>query len=736
MKILNLSLVALAFMGACSAVETRFWQQGDRTDFEKGTLHHLSLRSDGRVFLAPEFPEIFDSSTPYLWAIAADSKGNLYTAGGGSGSGSAKLFVIDGAGKSRTFAELEGLEIHALALDSKDQLYAATDPDGKVYKIGADGKASVFYDPHQKYIWAMAFNSKGDLFVATGDQGEIHRVTRDGKGSVFFKTEETHARSLAIDAHDNLVVGTEPGGLIVQVSPAGQGFVLYQAPKREITAVAIARNGAIYAAGVGNKTPAIPATPVPQPAPVVSSGPAPTPPTGPAPPRNPPPTFSLTAPAIAGGSDVYRINPDGSPRKVWSSSQDIVYAIGFDPADLPIVGTGNKGRIFRLDSDVASTLLLDASPTQVTGFGRGSKGELYAVTGNIGRVYRLGPAFEKSGSFESEVLDAGSFAYWGRLSYRGLGSIAVSTRSGNLNRPENNWSPWAQLAADPNVATVCESCGGGRSSSPSARFLQYKLELTSTAATSAPEVSYVELAYLPKNVAPIVDEIEATPPNYRFPAQSLSLTPSTNITLPPLGQHRRNSSGPGLELGSSQTLNYAKGFVGARWSASDENGDTLLYRVDIRGVKESDWKLLKDNVKEKYLTWDSSAFPDGEYVIRVTASDSPSNPRNQALEASLVSDPFLIDNTPPQILNLAATTSGNRIEVRWKARDGRSDIDKAEYSVNGGEWLLIQPVTKLSDSPEEEYHLVIERTAPGEQVIAVRVSDEYDNQTVDKVVVK
>src|SRR5579864_1379481 len=265
MKIFKFLAVFSAAIATCFAVETRFWQQGDRTDFEKGSLKHLSLRSDGRVFLAPEFPEIFDSSTPYLWAIASDSKGNLYTAGGGSGSGSAKLFVIDAAGKSRTLAELEGLEIHALALDSKDQLYAATDPDGKVYKIGADGKASVYYDPHQKYIWAIAFNSKGDLFVATGDQGEIHRVTRDGKGSVFFKTEETHARSLAIDAHDNLIVGTEPGGLILRVSPAAQGFVLYQAPKREITAVAIAPDGAIYAAAVGNKTP-VSAPPPPTPA--------------------------------------------------------------------------------------------------------------------------------------------------------------------------------------------------------------------------------------------------------------------------------------------------------------------------------------------------------------------------------------------------------------------------------------------------------------------------------------
>jgi hypothetical protein len=737
MKILQFSVVALATLGACFAVETRFWEQGDRSDFEKGSLHHLSLRSDGRIFPAPEFTEIFDSSTPYLWAIAADSKGNLYAAGGGSGSGSAKLFVIDAAGKSRTFAELEGLEIHALVLDSSNQVYAATDPDGKVYKIGADGKPQVFYDPHQKYIWAMAFNAKGDLFIATGDQGEIHRVTRDGQGSVFFKTEETHARSLAIDAQDNLIVGTEPGGLILRVSPSGQGFVLYQAPKREITAVAVSKDGAIYAAGVGNKAPSLPApAPLPQPTPAAIAAVSPGPSMGISPQRaTPPPTFATGPPAISGGSEVYRINPDGSPRKAWWNAQDIVYAIGFDPNGQPLLGTGNRGKIYRLDSDGISTELLDASPTQVTGFGRGSKGELYAVTGNIGRVYRLGPSFEKSGSFESEVLDAASFSYWGRISYRGKGNVAVFTRSGNLNRPESNWSPWARLGADSGAEVICDSCGGGRTTSPPARFLQYKIELAPSAAASVPEVSYVEIAYLPKNVAPIVDGVEITPPNYRFPSPVLSITPSNSITLAPIGQPHRTSSSPALEIGSSQTLNYAKGYIGARWAASDEDGDSLLYKVEIRGVKESGWKLLKDTVKEKYLSFDSTAFPDGEYVVRVTASDSPSNPRDQALEESLAGDPFLIDNTPPQILKLSAAVSGTKVEVRWKAQDARSNIDKAEYSVNGGEWLLIQPVSKLSDSPEEEYHLVIDR-APGEQVIAVRVIDEYDNQAVDKVVVK
>jgi hypothetical protein len=135
------------------------------------------------------------------------------------------------------------------------------------------------------------------------------------------------------------------------------------------------------------------------------------------------------------------------------------------------------------------------------------------------------------------------------------------------------------------------------------------------------------------------------------------------------------------------------------------------------------------------LSFDSTSFPDGEYLIRVTATDAPSNPPGQALTGALVSDPFLIDNSPPQILNLTAARAGNGIEVRWKARDARSLIEKAEYSLNGGEWLLAQPITRLLDSPEGEFRLHLE-TGAGEQVIAVRVTDEFGNQTTEKAVVR
>ena len=55
MKTIRLLLVALAALATALAVDTHFWQHGERSDFESGTLKNLSLRADGRIFLAPEF---------------------------------------------------------------------------------------------------------------------------------------------------------------------------------------------------------------------------------------------------------------------------------------------------------------------------------------------------------------------------------------------------------------------------------------------------------------------------------------------------------------------------------------------------------------------------------------------------------------------------------------------------------------------------------------------------------
>ena len=165
------------------AVDTSTWQHTTMADFEKGTMTRLSLSSQGHLAPSPALRDVFDPSLPFLWAIARDSKGTVYVGGGGLGGAKAKLFSIAG-NQTKLVAELDGISVQAIAIDAQDRVYAATSPDGKVYRIDANGTASVFYDPKTKYIWSLAFGRNGDLFVATGDQGEIHKVTPAGTPSI------------------------------------------------------------------------------------------------------------------------------------------------------------------------------------------------------------------------------------------------------------------------------------------------------------------------------------------------------------------------------------------------------------------------------------------------------------------------------------------------------------------------------------------------------------------------
>ena len=717
----------------CFAVETHVWEQSDQASFARGTPKKLSIRSDGHLTLAPALKELDSTGVPYLWSIAQDSAGTLYYAGGAPTGATTKVFTLGPNNKGKVFAELPGLEVHALAIDRENRVYAAVLPDAKIYRIDRSGKPELFFDPKCKYIWAMTFDSAGNLLVATGEEGLIYKVSPDGKGSVFFRTEEAHARSMIIDSAGNLIVGTEPGGLVFRITPQGQSFVLYQTDKREVTALA-EHDGSIYAAAVGSKTSAVTVTGAPPVLPSTKPPVQPTgaPKTGATPPSLAPPVGSIKA-AVSGGSELYRIQKNGFAEKIWNSSTDLIYSIAFSQDGKPLLATGNKGLVYQVDSPELFTQLLDIPPTQVTALLQGKNGVLYAATGNVGNLYSIGPTLERTGTLESEVFDTGDFSYWGKAHVTSTfqnGALKLETRSGNLNRPQSNWSPWAPVVINKL---------GGQVQSPPARFLQYRLTATSaateqqTSTDASPEVSTVDIAFLPKNIAPRIEQIDIAPFNYRQSATSSLLersvmpagSPST-ITVPAVGSRPASLPSPSAAAAASATLQYHKGYLTLRWSAGDPNNDSLTFKVELRAKNDKLWRVLKDSLQDRFYAFDTTAFPDGEYVARITASDAPDNTPAEALTSSLDSDTFTIDNTPPQIINVKSTPEGARRKITFTSTDALSWIDKAEYSVNGREWALLNPVNRVSDSQSLDYQLEVD----SQSIIAVRVFDNSDNVAV------
>jgi len=734
-------LPVLLLLSFVFAEGTRTWEQSKFEDLIKGTNKGVAVRSTGGLELAPAFTALSTTPSTYIWSIASDREGNLYAASGSP----ARVYRITPDGKSTVIFEPQELQAQALVVDKSGAIYAATNPDGKVYKIerhpasaGKGGKdksptdkgavdspwsSSVYFEPGTKYIWDLLLDDAGNLYVATGDHGEIFRVTPKGEHSVFFKSDEAHIRVMAFDAKGNLIAGSDGSGLVYRISPSGEGFVLYSAPKKEITALAIDKTGNIYAAGVGEKrsgttAPSFPSAPVSIPTSPSSAS------TGPpsgivitaSPASTSPASISFPSPSSAsgGGSEIYRIAPDGSPSRLWSSHEDIVYALAFDQHGRLLAGTGNRGHVFAISGEDEFTDLIKASATQVTAFASAPQDGLYASTSNLGKVFLLSATPESEGSYESDVFDAHIFSRWGRAEFRGAGNAELFARSGNVDNPDRNWSTWQKI----------EQRKDSEVSVPPARFIQWKAVLRS--GDPAPRVESVTLYYLPKNVAPDFDDVTVqTGVRYQAlpkPAGAdlgAGITQQPHFDTPPPVTHDRDS-------------------IGVKWSVHDDNDDQMIYSVYYRGEGDTRWLLLKDNLTDKFYSFDASLLPDGGYTIKVVASDAPSHSPGQALTAEKESARFEVDTTPPLIESLAASVEGDKIQVSFRAVDSFSNIKRADYSVDAGEWQFVEPVGQLSDSKTESYDFRVAVPTAGqlEHVVVVRVYDRYDNMSSAKTVIR
>jgi len=757
--LLLLAAALLAVAAPALAEHTRWWRQTTFEEFDKGTAKGVALRSDGKMFLAPRFAEFADANLAYLLQIKADSKGNLYAAGGSN----AKVLRIDASGKSTSVFESSELAAQALAVDAAGNLFVGTSPDGKVYKVTPAGQSSVFFDPKTKYIWDLAVDKDGTLYVATGDTGKIFSVAPDGKGQVFYSSEETHIRSLAFDANSNVLAGTEPSGRVLRIPKAAanrRAFVLYETSKKEITTLLEAANGDLYVAAVGEKSTSsvAPSRPITTDNSTVTSnfvislGPGANQTGAPAQAQPIPftPLFTVNS------SSVYRIAADGSPEELWSARDDVVYSMGLLPGGKLLLGTGNDGAVLELEGNHVFSKLVKATSRQVTSIATGPGGKLFLAAANPGKVFTLGPENESEGTYESQPFDAHIFSRWGRTVWwgenigaannAGASRVSIYARSGNTSDPDSNWSDWSGPYANPS---------GDKLDCPSARFVQWKAILRGAAGSPAPAIDWFSIAYLPKNIVPEVTAIALQDPGVRIQGISLPTAgsgPQTPAQIRmPQPQPSASSANSAFSVttisnlgGSSGPAHFdpvpqgftQKGYESVLWTADDANDDQLEFAIYFRGENETSWKLLKDKLDTRFYSWDTTSMPDGAYYLKIVANDAPSNPEGEGLSSERESDRFVVDNTPPSIGQLTADSVSAGVRVRFQASAAVSFIARAQYSLDAGDWTLVFPAGGLSDAPRENYDFQLQKVSPGEHTVTIRVYDQFENVSSAKATVR
>jgi hypothetical protein len=723
------------------AVAPVLWTLETFEDFERGKAEGVAVAAGGELVLAPalkplKMSPLEETAEPFLWSQAVDGKGNLYVGGGNGG----RIYRVPRGGVGSVYYETGDLAVHALAVDRSDVLYAATSPQGKIYRITGEGKGEVYYQPEDRYTWALVVGPKGELYAATGERGVVYRIPMKGKGEKFFDSEEFHVVALAFDASGGLLAGTDGKGLLYRIGPDGRASVLYDSALREINAIAVDPKGAIYAAAIGVEgEPALPPLPPAQPA---AAGTQPPPAGTPVQPPMPIPgiesgataTVRVTAsasgpPGVPAGtpprSEVYRIETDGTVSVYWSSASEVVYSLLIDASGRPVIGSGEPGRIRALAGPQESTLLARVPESQVTSLARGPGQQIFAASSNVGRVYVLDAATSESGTYMSPPRDAETSSRWGRISWRASvpagARVELTTRSGNSGTPDASWSDWSAAYAAPEGSVV---------SSPPARFLQWRARMTRPSGASSPTLQAVSVAYLQANLAPTLTRVSVQPPGvvrergpYQPETEPQDLAYSGIRVLSGAGDLpvQTQSSIPEKKI-------YVRGLRSVEWDSDDPNGDVLSFDLFFRGEGESTWKPLARGLRERYFAFDSTQLPDGLYRVRVEASDAPANPAGQAKSASLMSDPFLVDNTPPSVQVVARKAAkGSSITIEAAAADTLGPVARAEYSVDAARWVPLAPVDGVSDSRAESYSVTIDGLRPGEHTVIVKVTDLLGN---------
>ena len=725
-----LALACLAVPVAVQAAQPQFWQLEGARDFLDGETEGLSVDSEGRVRLAPATRVVQDPEAPYVWSLARDADGRLYVGTGNDG----KVFRIEN-GKASLLFDAPELEVHALAVGKDGRLYAGTSPDGKVYAIDHAGKSEVYFDPADKYIWALAFDDQGRLLVATGSEGRIHRVTAKDKSEVLFTSPEGHITAMAVDGGGNVYAGSTPGGVLYRIDRMGKVFVLHDSAYREVKAVDVAPDGSLYAALIDGKDPSDVRPSVPSLPPVTASVPSGevtvtesfslAGPPAPAPSPSPRPIEPIRSGSAKGA--VVKVSPTGEVDTLWSSSDEMPHALAATD-DGVLVGTGNKGKVYRVHADRSWTMVTSFPAEQVTNLVHAKTGEVFLATSNPGRVHVLEAA---AGTFTSKARDTDTVSSWGRVRWEAeLPSgteIQVQTRSGNTATPDSTWSAWS--------APYTSRQGTPIASEP-ARFLQVRAVLVGQQGRS-PLLDTLVAAYLQRNLRPQIQSITVHPPGEVF-QRPISL--SGDVDILGLDEPRNPEGRPAAAATRSSMPSataysrrlYQKGVQTFSWRADDPNGDTLVYDVYYRPLSDSRLRLLKKGVTEAVLAWDTTTVPNGRYVIKVTASDAPSNPSGVSLSGDKESAPFDVDNTPPTVTVTAVAGTPRRVKVTVK--DDSSIVRKTEYSVDGGKWQEVHPTDGINDSLEESYEFAVgELSGSGPHVVVVRASDLLGNLATGRI---
>jgi hypothetical protein len=394
----------------------------------------------------------------------------------------------------------------------------------------------------------------------------------------------------------------------------------------------------------------------------------------------------------------------------------------------------------------------DVDERQIVALLAAEHGPAFATT-NAAALYRVTGGIEREGTYTSAALDAEQISRFGTFRWRGDlprgAAVSFSFRSGISAEPDRTWSEWSEWTAPVRGPAAGGEAGVGEM--PRGRYAQWRARLTATDGAS-PLVYGVELTYRQENLRPKIEVLAVLEPGRILVPASFS--PSDQAFEPasptPDGVFRTLEPAP-VGDGRLKTL-WKPGYRSLTWDAEDDNDDALTYRLafqpaeDLAGgdggaaggeatgseANAAGWLRMVDELTDEHYVFDSTVLPDGVYRFRLVASDRLDNAPGEELTAEQVSEPVVVDHTPPRVLSVERVVSVERAGVgrlRVVVEDALTPLVQARLSADAGEWVDLRPEDGLLDGRRETFLVAV---PAGARLLLLQVGDAaYNGVTAD-----
>jgi hypothetical protein len=688
------TLVAAPF---CQGAKVKVWDQHSPSHYEKAQFQQAVVSSEGVVRLGRQLKPFADLDAAHVWDLVEANDGVLFAAAGDEG----KVYKIAPDGKTSIVYADDQSRPFCLALAGGDAVYVGAGPHGQILRVDGNGKTKVVCDTGEPYVWSMAVDPKsGTLYAGSGPHGRIYKISPEGKGEVLYAAKQDHVLCVATGPDGAVYAGVDKSGLVYRIDAKGKAFVLYQAAQAEIrtlkatadavyvgTSAPTKRHGGAVASASGSGVVTADLTSSkPETAAVVGIKVSKEKEEKPS--KDADSKESKGSPACApsspsgGDNSVYRIALDGSVREVFRAKAMMLCQAR--QGDHLFVGTGMEGELFDVDeatSEHSEIVRLDHG--QVLCMCQRRDGSIILGAGDPGKLYVLEDHFAVRGTMVSEVLDTKLVSKWGALRWQADApvktAVSVAVRSGNTAEPDDAWSDWSAEQTDAGKAVI---------QAPQARFLQYRLTISSNDPAVTPSVRGVTLRYQTTNQAPEVTKVEA----------------------------------PDLDAVNLETPKKLK----FKWAAVDANEDELSFALYVRKDGWKGWMELEDDCDKSEYEWDATTAPDGVYQLKVVASDRKDNSDAEALTGERTSSSFVVCHTAPAVKVKATPVAGGTL-IEASAASPLVRLTSASYSLNGKKWVNVFPADGLFDSTAKTFRFKTDAMKPGTYVVVLRVHDAAGN---------